>query len=479
MSEASATTANKVSHDFIQRWESSGAAERANYVLFLTELCDLLGVARPEPTKPDDVDNAYVFERAVTFQNGDGTTSVGRIDLYKRGCFVLEAKQGSEQPVTEGLLALPKRPRRKGTAVRGTAGWDGAMLAAKGQAEHYVKGLPEAEPNPPFLAVVDVGHTIELYSDFTRQGRTFTPFPDALSHRIKLRELADESSRERLRLVWSDPLSLDPSRRSAKITCDVAARLAKLAQSLERSGQSPEAVAQFLMRCLFTFFAEDAGLISKEGFTSVLRTLRAKGNGPLSRDGSITLGDYEDGRILAHPEHSLASVQRRIIRESRGVAGQRGTDQSSHRSRGMDFHSLRRVYISNLVSSGASVKTCQVLARHSTPSLTIGIYTKASLHDIQGAVDSLPDLTPTAPAPEALAATGTDPATSARQILAAHGQCAGDRSGRILSDAGGNNETTPDAGGCRNTLELSVLDASGRTLAGVGRGGIEPATPGF
>jgi integrase len=75
-----------------------------------------------------------------------------------------------------------------------------------------------------------------------------------------------------------------------------------------------------------------------------------------------------------------------------------------------DFHSLRGVYISNLVASGASVKTCQVLARHSTPSLTIGIYAKASLHDLVGAVDALPDLTPSTPCPEALdlRATGTD-----------------------------------------------------------------------
>ncbi len=38
--------------DFINRWEASGAAERANYQLFLSELCDLLGVERPTPTKP-------------------------------------------------------------------------------------------------------------------------------------------------------------------------------------------------------------------------------------------------------------------------------------------------------------------------------------------------------------------------------------------------------------------------------------------
>jgi integrase len=73
-----------------------------------------------------------------------------------------------------------------------------------------------------------------------------------------------------------------------------------------------------------------------------------------------------------------------------------------------DFHSLRTDFISYVVSSGASVKTCQTLARHSSPSLTIGIYAKASLHDISGAVQSLPDLTARAPEPEALRMTGTD-----------------------------------------------------------------------
>ena len=80
-----------------------------------------------------------------------------------------------------------------------------------------------------------------------------------------------------------------------------------------------------------------------------------------------------------------------------------GTDQGF-----ADFHSLRAVYISDLVSSGASVKTCQTLARHSSPSLTIGIYAKASLHDINGAVEGLPDLEAQAPEPEALRMTGTD-----------------------------------------------------------------------
>ncbi len=76
----------------------------------------------------------------------------------------------------------------------------------------------------------------------------------------------------------------------------------------------------------------------------------------------------------------------------------------------VDFHALRGTYITHLVSSGASVKTCQTLARHSTPVLTIGVYAKTSLHDVAGAVEALPNLTPSEPAREQefMHATGTD-----------------------------------------------------------------------
>ncbi len=241
--------------EFFRRWEASGAAERANYSMFMNELWGLLEVPRPDPAGPDDEKNAYVFERAVPFPNPDGKTTVKRIDLYKRDCFVLEAKQGSNKVAEPEAFTLsaPKKMKR-GTAVRGTAGWDAAMYEAKGQAELYVRNLPSSEHNPPFIAVVDVGHTIELFADFSRQGRTYIPFPDPGTHRIELRGLADEKIRERLRLVWTEPLALDPSRRTAKVTREVAAKLAELARSLEQSGYTPDLAAHFLMRRLFAFF---------------------------------------------------------------------------------------------------------------------------------------------------------------------------------------------------------------------------------
>lgn len=37
--------------DFIRRWtDREGGAERANYQMFLSELCDVIGVSRPEPS---------------------------------------------------------------------------------------------------------------------------------------------------------------------------------------------------------------------------------------------------------------------------------------------------------------------------------------------------------------------------------------------------------------------------------------------
>lgn len=269
---------------FIDRWQKSAAAERANYQGFLSELCDVLGVARPDPTVPNDAHNAYVFERSVTFHNVDGSTSIGRIDLYKRGTFVLEAKQGSEQTVKDEFqltAADSKTPKaKKGTAVRGTKGWDDAMFKARGQAEQYAKALPTEEGWPPFLIVVDVGHSIHLFADFTRSGKTYLPFPDPGTHRIKLENLGDEEVLNLLRTVWTDPLSLDPSRRSAKVTRELAERLARLAKSLEGTKDAdgrklePKRVADFLMRCLFTMFAEDVELLDKGSFTTLLESLQ-------------------------------------------------------------------------------------------------------------------------------------------------------------------------------------------------------------
>ncbi|MCC5788463.1 MAG: hypothetical protein JJT75_02430, partial [Opitutales bacterium] len=269
--------------DFIQKWAGKDGGERANYQLFIGELCHLLGTPAPDPASSDTAENAYVFERQVEFSgnlSSDTTPrSYGYIDCYKRGCFVLETKQGVEKKTREALSDAGRERearRRKGHGVRGSRAWDETLVKARNQADRYVRGLPPTEGRPPFLIVADVGHCIELYSEFTRSGGIYTPFPNARSHRIMLNDLRDPGIRERLRLVWTDPLSLDPARRTAAVTRDVAAKLAALAKSLEKSGHQPKFAAEFLMRCIFTMFSEDVELIPKGSFSEMLKSLRGK-----------------------------------------------------------------------------------------------------------------------------------------------------------------------------------------------------------
>ena len=261
---------------FVERWRPGGGSERSNYQLFLTELCDLLGVPRPDPAHPDNAENHYVFERALTRRQPDGGSSTVYSDLYKQGCFLLETKQGADQKsAARGAVAEESGGyRRAGHGVRGSARWDLALERAYNQARAYVRDLPAPEGRPPFLIVCDVGYVIELYSEFTCTGGTYLRFPDPRNHRIYLDDLHDPALRERLRLVWTDPHALDPSKHAARVTRAVADHLARLAKSLEAAGHPPQGIATFLQRCLFTLFAEDVGLLPGHSFTDLLHKIR-------------------------------------------------------------------------------------------------------------------------------------------------------------------------------------------------------------
>lgn len=251
---------------FIQRWQHNTASELATAQSFVMDLCQLLGVDKPHPTP----EQTYMFERPVTFAHGDGSTSAGRIDCYRRGHFVLEAK--------------------KLKAGSHTKGFDDGLLRARSQGEAYARALPAADGRPPFVLVVDVGTVIEVYAEFSKTGGTYTPYPDPRSHRLQLADLARPEVQDRLRRIWTDPDSLNPARISAQVTREVAALLAQLAKSLEGNGANfkpnqppalmqqapiaPEIVASYLTRCLFSMFAEDVELLPKGAFLGLLQTHR-------------------------------------------------------------------------------------------------------------------------------------------------------------------------------------------------------------
>lgn len=60
-----------------------------------------------------------------------------------------------------------------------------------------------------------------------------------------------------MRRIWLDPMPLDPTKVSARVTREAADKLATLARALKNAGNEAGRTAHFLMRCLFTMFAAD------------------------------------------------------------------------------------------------------------------------------------------------------------------------------------------------------------------------------
>lgn len=267
---------------FIARWDGTEMAERANYARFLDEFCDVLGVPRPDPASGSG--GAYRYERGVVHHDTDDSAGASprRIDLYKRGCFILEAKQLSNPPRQRSLFGVAEAERRAN--VRRSPGWAQAMLRAKGQAEGYARDLPAEEDWPPFLIVCDVGFCLDLYADFSGTGKHYAQFPDREGFRLYLPDLGRAEVRERLRAIWTDPLALDPSRQRVRVTRDIAAYLARLARALEGPKEAPRHAAQhvatFLMRCIFCMFAQSVGLLpGRSAFTDLLEECRGNLSG--------------------------------------------------------------------------------------------------------------------------------------------------------------------------------------------------------
>jgi hypothetical protein len=180
---------------FIERWSKAGGSERANYQLFLTELCALLGLPTPDPASGDNRDNAYVFERRVVMREPDGSPRDRYIDLYRRGAFVLEAKQSGK--------ALD------------TSGWDSAMVAAHKQADQYVRALPADEGGRPSSWWSTSAATSSSTPSSAAPAATTPPSPTpALPHPAG--RPAPPRHPRAPRTLWLDPMRLDPSRESAR-----------------------------------------------------------------------------------------------------------------------------------------------------------------------------------------------------------------------------------------------------------------------
>jgi hypothetical protein len=139
------------------------------------------------------------------------------------------------------------------------------MQKAFNQAKSYAynRMLPSL---PPFLMTCDIGSHFEIWEGFSSEYGSY-----GARQRVNLNDLAQPEMFDRFVAIFNDPQSSNPEKYRARVTREVAAELAKLSRWLEEQGHDAQETASFLMRCIFTMFAEDVELLRGEVFTKALR----------------------------------------------------------------------------------------------------------------------------------------------------------------------------------------------------------------
>jgi hypothetical protein len=232
-----------------ERWSVAGAGERANLQMYVIELCEALLVERPRPKG-----SGYEFELQIDAITVAGTESSNFIDCWKAGHFALEGKDDAAD--------------RAGKAAN-----EALLRRAYGQVRNYVHHVPGATP-PPYLMVLDVGTTLIVWD---RWAGTYGGFE--AGRRIDLRTLHTRPDDiALLRDIWENPAARDRRGAAQAVTTEIAGRLAELAAALEGRGHDQEVVARFLMRVVFSCFAEDIGLLPAESFRQTVTDAGLRGS---------------------------------------------------------------------------------------------------------------------------------------------------------------------------------------------------------
>lgn len=203
---------------FITKWQNNLLSERAGAQAYFLDLCDLVGVE-----KPNDPEN-YCFERGAT-RTGAGH---GWADVWKRNCFAWENKAPGKD-----------------------------LSAALKQLMSYALALD----NPPLLVASD-RELLQIHTHFTG-----TP---SETHTIRLQDIGTSENLQKLRWLFREPERFRPAKTTLAVTADAATRVGNLAVRMAERGENPLTTAHFLIQCVFCMFAEDAGLLPEKLFETVL-----------------------------------------------------------------------------------------------------------------------------------------------------------------------------------------------------------------
>jgi len=199
--------------EFVAKWRASTLKESSASQEHFIDLCRMLG--HETPAQADSEGTWFTFERGADKSTG----GQGWADVWKKGFFAWEYKGKHKD-----------------------------LDAAYAQLLRYCDALL----NPPLLVVSDM-ETIVIHTNFNNTVRR--------DIRLTLDDLTTEAGQATLRAVFTEPERLRADETPEGVTKKAAADFAKLAESLRDRGVDSEVAAHFLIRILFSLFAEDIKLL--------------------------------------------------------------------------------------------------------------------------------------------------------------------------------------------------------------------------
>lgn len=307
---------------FVAKWRDTTLKERAAAQEHFIDLCRLVG--HPTPAEDDPEGSRFTFEAGADKQAG----GQGWADVWKRSYFGWEYK-----------------------------GRHANLDKAYQQLLQYRESLV----NPPLLVVSDLDRII-VHTNFTNTVKRTVE--------IDLAALLTPEGMRNLRAIFYEPEAFRAPQTAEQVTREAATEFARLAEHLRKWGHEPERIAHFLIRLLFTLFAEDIQLLPKGLFTRLIdrgrqqpdaynRQLRqlfgamAKGdffgehavlhfNGGLFDDDSIIELD-RDGLVILHQVASLdwSSIEPSIL----GTLFERSLDPSKRSQLGAHYTSREDILL--------------------------------------------------------------------------------------------------------------------------------------
>lgn len=215
---------------FVQKWSNVYLKETAVSQSHFNDLCALVG--HPTPIEHDPSGKNFSFETQTLKPDG----AKGFADVYYRDRFIWEYK-GPHKDLDKAYQQL----------------------------QLYREDLD----NPPLLITSDI-HTIHIHTNFTG-------YP-SVKHTLTLSDLAKRRGLQKLQWAFYTPEKLRPRKTQQTITKATADTLLAVANEMKqhrdvlgKDSFTNEQLAHFLVRLLFSLFAEDMGLLPVNLFTQIVK----------------------------------------------------------------------------------------------------------------------------------------------------------------------------------------------------------------